>query len=90
MTDTEMILNAISGINSRLDKIDKRLDNMDERLDNIDERLDNMDERLEILEEQNEKLTAVSNVTLDVLKEIADELVGQGLYHPSEKTKKAI
>lgn len=83
MTDTEMILNAISGINSRLDKIDKRLDNMDERLDN-------MDERLEILEEQNEKLTAVSNVTLDVLKEIADELVGQGLYHPSEKTKKAI
>lgn len=76
MTDTEMILNAISGINSRLDKIDKRLDNMDERL--------------EILEEQNEKLTAVSNVTLDVLKEIADELVGQGLYHPSEKTKKAI
>ena len=83
MTDTEMILNAISGINSRLDKIDKRLDN-------IDERLDNMDERLEILEEQNEKLTAVSNVTLDVLKEIADELVGQGLYHPSEKTKKAI
>ncbi len=83
MTDTEMILNAINGINSRLDKIDKRLDNMDERLDN-------MDERLEILEEQNEKLTAVSNVTLDVLKEIADELVGQGLYHPSEKTKKAI
>lgn len=76
MTDTEMILNAINGINSRLDKIDKRLDNMDERL--------------EILEEQNEKLTAVSNVTLDVLKEIADELVGQGLYHPSEKTKKAI
>ncbi len=83
MTDTEMILNAINGINSRLDKIDKRLDNMDERLDN-------MDERLEILEEQNEKLTAVSNVTLDVLKKIADELVGQGLYHPSEKTKKAI
>ena len=76
MTDTEMILNAINGINSRLDKIDKRLDNMDERL--------------EILEEQNEKLTAVSNITLDVLKEIADELVGQGLYHPSEKTKKAI
>lgn len=76
MTDTDMILNAINGINSRLDKIDKRLDNMDERL--------------EILEEQNEKLTAVSNVTLDVLKEIADELVGQGLYHPSEKTKKAI
>mgnify|MGYP004674723847 CR=1 FL=1 len=83
MTDTEMILQAISGINSRLDKVDARLDKMDEKLDN-------MGERIEILEEQNEKLTAVSNVTLDVLKEIADELVGQGLYHPSEKTKKAI
>ena len=69
MTDTEMILQAINGINSRLDKVD---------------------ERLEIMEEQNEKLTTVANITLDVLKEISDELVGQGLYHPSEKTKKAI
>ncbi len=39
----EKMLQAISGINSRLDSMDSRLDSMDSRLDSMDKRLDTLE-----------------------------------------------
>ena len=50
----EKMLQAISGINSRLDSMEKRfdsrLDSMEKRLDGMDKRFDGIDNMLDVLE----------------------------------------
>ena len=82
--ETKMILNELStmnrrfdridehlgGIDERLDKVDERLDKMDERLDKMDERFDKMDERLDKMDEHFEKLDkSVSDIKLTLENE---------------------
>lgn len=64
MTDTQLILQKLGEIDTRLDGIDIRLDGIDTRLDGIDMRLDKMDVRMDRLEEK------INNVELGLEQEI--------------------
>ena len=54
--ETKMILNELSTMNRRFDRIDEHLGGIDERLDKVDERLDKVDERLEKIDERLDKV----------------------------------
>ena len=74
MTDTEMILQAINGINGRLDKIDGRLDNMDSRLDKMESE---MNQRLDTLEKKVTRLELIveNDIKTDIQK-LSDHQLG--------------
>ena len=54
--ETMMILNELSTMNRRFDRIDEHLGGIDERLDKVDERLDKVDERLDKVDERLDKV----------------------------------
>ncbi len=54
--ETKMILNELSTMNRRFDRIDEHLGGIDERLDKVDERLDRIDERLDKVDERLDKM----------------------------------
>lgn len=54
--ETMMILNELSTMNRRFDRIDEHLGGIDERLDKVDERLDKIDERLDKVDERLGKM----------------------------------
>jgi len=54
--ETKMILNELSTMNRRFDRIDEHLGGIDERLDKVDERLDKMDERFDKMDERLDKI----------------------------------
>ena len=68
MVDTEMILQAINGINGRLDKMDGRLDKMESRLDKMESRLDNMDSRFDNMDSRFDKMESEMNQRFDTLE----------------------
>ena len=68
MVDTEMILQAINGINGRLDKMDGRLDKMESRLDKMESRLDNMDSRFDKMESRFDNMESEMNQRFDTLE----------------------
>ena len=54
--ETKMILNELSTMNRRFDRIDEHLGGIDERLDKVDERLGKMDERFDKIDERLDKM----------------------------------
>jgi len=54
--ETKMILNELSTMNRRFDRIDEHLGGIDERLDKVDERLDKVDEHLDKVDERLDKV----------------------------------
>lgn len=72
----EKMLQAISGINSRLDSMEKRfdsrLDSMEKRFDGMDSRLDGMDSRLDGMDK---RFDGIDNM-LDVLEKDMSDVKG--------------
>lgn len=75
MTDTEMILQAIEGFKN----------DVQEQFKKVDSRFDMIEERLNIIEEEAEITRNASNISLDILKELTEELIRRGLYTPTDK-----
>lgn len=68
--ETMMILNELSTMNRRFDRIDEHLGGIDERLDKVDERLDKVDERLGKMDERFDKM----DERLDKMDERLDKM----------------
>lgn len=71
----EKMLQAISGINSRLDSMEKRLDSMDNKFEGMDNRFDGIDSRLENLEKDMSDVKAdIKSMKLTQETEVAPVL----------------
>lgn len=51
----------------------------------MNSRFDKIEERLDIIEEEAAITRDATNTALDVLKDLTDELIGRGLYTPTDK-----
>lgn len=50
--DIQNVLQAIVGIDKKVDNLDKRVDNLDKRVDSLDKKVDNLDERFNRLDKK--------------------------------------
>jgi|GEM_PF-702883 ABC-type transport system involved in resistance to organic solvents, periplasmic component len=54
--DIQNVLQAIVGIDKKVDNLDKRVDNLDKKVDNLDKRVDNLDKRVDSLDKKVDNL----------------------------------
>ncbi len=75
MNNEEKILEMLSTLTEKVEKMDQRLDGMDQRLDGMDQRLEGMDQRLDGMDQRLEEVDQRSIRTQVLLEnDITDRL----------------